>query len=312
MPFCQAILPNSGLGNRLFSWARCSIFAEVNKIPMLAPHWTQFKIGPLLRRESDARIYNNLFVSDPYVKGLVGLWHHLRGTEIPEPEDPQLIDLAKLPSESIVTFRGERERFRHLIGWHQFLGRKLFEITRPRWIREIQKLDEIPIGIHIRRGDFRPQESPDDLMFKGGIRTPLKWFQDVLESIRACARFPVPARIFTDGKAEEIETLLKLPNVRQINTGSAISDLLALSRARILIGSGGSSFSAWASFIGEMPSMTHPGQPLTWFNLSPSNDRFIGEIDPSRDLPQILREQIMAALDHSAPSGQSSKIASGS
>ncbi|HET6266673.1 MAG TPA: hypothetical protein VFG11_03075, partial [Acidobacteriota bacterium] len=204
---------------------------------MLAPHWTQLKIGPLLRGETDSRIYNDLFVSDPYVKGLADVWHRWRGTEVEEPDHFEEMDLSKLPSNAIVTFRGERDRFQPLNGWHQFLGRKLNEIARPKWVKEVQKLDEIPIGIHIRRGDFRSPESPDDLKLKGGIRTPLQWFQDVLELIRANAGAETSAFIFTDGRPEEIEAFFTLPNVKRVATGSAISDLLALSRAKILIAS---------------------------------------------------------------------------
>jgi hypothetical protein len=42
---------------------------------------------------------------------------------------------------------------------------------------------------------------------------------------------------------------------------AAITDLLALSQAKVLVGSG-SGFSMWAAFLGQMPSVWHPGQRL--------------------------------------------------
>src|SRR5229473_2140179 len=59
--YCRAILPRTGLGNRLFPWARCRVFSFTNNVPMLSPRWAQLKIGPLLRGESDLRLYFNLF-----------------------------------------------------------------------------------------------------------------------------------------------------------------------------------------------------------------------------------------------------------
>jgi hypothetical protein len=41
--------------------------------------------------------------------------------------------------------------------------------------------------------------------------------------------------------------------------GSAIADLWALSNANVLVASG-STFSMWASYLGRMPVIWHPGQ----------------------------------------------------
>ena len=67
-----------------------------------------------------------------------------------------------------------------------------------------------------------------------------------------------------------------------MQTGSAISDLLALSRSKFLIGTGSSTFSAWAAYLGQMPAMTRLGNPFSWFNLKNREGRFIGEWDANR------------------------------
>jgi hypothetical protein len=53
--------------------------------------------------------------------------------------------------------------------------------------------------------------------------------------------------------------LLSQENVRRREFGSSIADILALSRSRILIASG-STFSQWASYLGQIPTITHPGK----------------------------------------------------
>src|SRR5689334_20159116 len=60
----------AGLGNLLLPWARCEIFCRQQNIPMLAPQWTQPKIGPVLRGERDKRYYMGLFNNRGYVRGV--------------------------------------------------------------------------------------------------------------------------------------------------------------------------------------------------------------------------------------------------
>src|SRR5438309_1148882 len=83
---CEAVLPRAGLGNRLFPWARCRVFSFASKVPMVSPRWTQLKIGPLLRNESDLRLYFNLFKPGAdEVRGINKL--RLRLFSKTEPED---------------------------------------------------------------------------------------------------------------------------------------------------------------------------------------------------------------------------------
>src|SRR5438874_7065079 len=68
--YAYASLGRTGLGNMLFPWARCEIFAARHCLPILAPQWTQPKIGPLLRSERDWRFYTGLFDNSSYIHGL--------------------------------------------------------------------------------------------------------------------------------------------------------------------------------------------------------------------------------------------------
>jgi hypothetical protein len=161
-----------------------------------------------------------------------------------------------------------------------FLLDELRAVTRPRWLKAADSVRDIAIALHLRHGDFAIPSCPEDLVTKGGIRTPISWFIRSLKLIRDAIGFPAEAVIFSDGTDRDLAELLDCDNVRLVRTGSAISDLLALGRAKVLIGSGGSSFSAWASYLGQMPTITHPGQPLSWFKLSDERG-ILGEFDPS-------------------------------
>ena len=56
-----AVLPNAGLANKLFVWAKAQVFAEVNRLPVYTIGWSYPKIGPLLRGERSMRMYARYF-----------------------------------------------------------------------------------------------------------------------------------------------------------------------------------------------------------------------------------------------------------
>jgi hypothetical protein len=119
--------------------------------------------------------------------------------------------------------------------------------------------------------------------------------------VRARLGASIPAVVTSDGGPDELRPLLDLDNVRQVATGSAIGDLLVLSRAVLLLASG-SSFSAWASYLGRMPTLSHPGQTLDrLFRLKGAAQQFIGEFDPAGDLPEPLLRQLPALMQPALP-----------
>ena len=56
-PVVLARLQNGGLANRLFPWARAIVYSKRFDLGMLPVRWQQAKVGPLLRRETDLRLY---------------------------------------------------------------------------------------------------------------------------------------------------------------------------------------------------------------------------------------------------------------
>ena len=127
MVYCKAILPRAGLGNRLFPWARCCVYSELNHAPMLAVRWWQLKLGPLLRGETDRRFYARLFhPAESDVRRWQSLLIEIRAHRVPEPEDlnwtPSLPDSGR---PALVVFEGECDHFARLHGREEFLKRRL-------------------------------------------------------------------------------------------------------------------------------------------------------------------------------------------
>jgi hypothetical protein len=184
-------------------------------------------------------------------------------------------------------FAGEQERFFHLNGWHEFLRAELRAITRPQWLQAVEEVKDVPIGIHVRMGDFVEDGEPDN----PHRRVPHSWFAQSLKAIRSAVGYPVGAVIVSDGKESELRELLDQEQVTLVRTGSAISDLLVLSNSKVLIASAGSSFSAWAAFLGQMPSIAHPSHSFDWFNLVNQHDYYVGGAEPAR-LPEVFVRQV--------------------
>jgi hypothetical protein len=300
MIVCRARLPHAGLGNRLFPWARCRVFSLATGVPMLATSWTQLTLGPLLRGQRDLRLYHDLFrPTEAEIGGWRRWWLRWSATELPEPAELTSAAGRRPPRGSkhqVVVFAGEQDHFRRLNGWEDVLHAQLRAMTRPRWLRRGDRVAGAPIGIHVRRGDFRDAETAADFRTRGGLRTPISWYVESLEAIREVAGVRAGAFVVSDGTAEELRELLAVPGVLPVATGAAIGDLLALSRSKLLIASGGSTFSAWGAFLGRMPAVAYPGQSLTWFQLDDRPGRYVGEFDPRSRPPPALLDQIGTVL----------------
>jgi hypothetical protein len=253
------------------------IYARTHGVPTLATSWAQLPVGSLLRRDPEPRIYANLFTKG---KGDIGGWRRAyvlsRAKRLPEP-DNLAESLPVAEGLNLVVFSGLGQHFRTLQGWNELIRQELVSITRQFWRQRAETVATPFVGVHVRRGDFNE-----------GIVTPLDWFVRTLSKIRAQLSLSVSAVVTSDGSAAELDALLAMDDVRLVSTGSAIGDLLLLSRSSLLLASG-SSFSAWASYLGQMPTLTHPGQSLArLFQLKGAPGQIIAEFDPCDHAPLPL------------------------
>ena len=299
-----AFARGAGFGNRLFPWARCRLFSRRYGLRMLAPAWTQWRVGPLLRGGVDLLSYPRqillmgLFNGDNYVDGTARAWLAATAPRVAEP--PHWTDWreSSVSRNTIVRFAGYGNLFGDFLEHRETLLKELRTDARPRWLKVADAM-AAPVALNVRCGrDFRQAKNPQEYFNAGALRTPLSWFVRSLEFVRRAAGGPIPAVVVSDGTADELVELLRLPNVTFARPGCAISDLLVLSHARVLIGSGGSSFSAWAAFLSGAPSLTHPGQSLRWFRVGTPDGPFVGDVDPDRP-PEGLEAEIDRAVHRS-------------
>jgi hypothetical protein len=149
------------------------------------------------------------------------------------------------------------------------------------------------VAAHVRLGDF--QAADEDLLRAGSfnMRLPIGWYAAAIERLRSQLG-PFPVRVFSDGEEHDLAPILALADVELVRGRTAITDLFDLSAAACMIASG-STFSTWAAFLGQVPSVWFPGQFRG--SVLDGGDRGVEvEWEPGMELPDALLEEVRARM----------------
>lgn len=245
----------------LVPWARAEVFRARHHLPMLAPRWVLPRLGPLLRRERDTRFYAGQFSPRGYVRGLRKWLALARAQTVDEGRGEELASSGFGPGITVVCFDSYLPWFRGLLAYREHVSRRLHEILSARaGAMASQTPEGLVAAAHIRRGDMRvmrPGQRFDEHQWAWAM--PDEWYLGAIRRVRAIAGGDVPVMLFSDATDEQLAPFLGLPAVRRAPRASAVVDLIRMSRARILITTGTSSFSTWAAFLGGIPSVWYPG-----------------------------------------------------
>ena len=248
-------MSGSGLGNCFYNYFQAVALAERCNARVIVPPWFSVKIGPMLRGQSGKRFYLGMF--KPY-RGDIGGLRKL------------CILLSRYWRRNIVEVDGSRPAAleRGVLNVVTVNSKFTFDGLYPQRDAIRQRIlgivnDPVPpdhcwgrgkfIAVHVRMGEFA--QVSDTKLITGGmdnVRIPLFWYVNLVKKLRAC--YPqMPIFIFSDGKEHELMPLLEL-GATPYRSGSDMTDLLAMSAASILVGSN-STYSRWAVFLGDMPSI---------------------------------------------------------
>ena len=232
-------LLKAGLGNMLFPWADCYLWCKDHEAEMIAPYWTKLRIGPYLRREKDKRSYQRLFKPQDQVSGFKRLF--LLST-VQTCNYEQFKEHVLLRKNTIVKFTN-MECMDRLVGRHEEVKHALISMTRPEYLPA--RFVEPFIAIHVRLGDY---PLPNDTSPKWTSRLPIEWYVAALHQVREVLGGNINAIVFSDGLESELAPLLGMPNVSRSLYTEAITDILALAQASVIIGSC-STFSSWGVYL---------------------------------------------------------------
>ena len=258
---------HTGLGNKLFPWARAKIYAKENGVPMLRQRWVSIRGAGVTRGGIDyMNFLRKIYLFDNFRNDAdeVSALNKPSGAVVVR----SLLEAKNLSqNRGTVVFKWDAEHnFSELAAHHGHIVNKIHAITKDKWKASVDNLTrESHIGLNIRCGnDFAPQSDTSSTYRK----TDILWYVEALAKLRA-RNIKNPAFIVTDGPASILGNFKGIANVHYIQTGAAIADLLLLSRASILLGCGPSSFSAWAGFLGGMPTFTSAATPACKYKIPP-------------------------------------------
>jgi hypothetical protein len=268
--YAHPVLMRAGLANMLMPWGRAIVWAHENDAPALAPRWFKLRLGPYRRLESDKRRYERCFTTSGYVTGLERTAALMLGTRIPEGAE-----LPRTGSPAVVRFEGLGSYLDPLLSHHELLDHRLRQMTRPELL---PPSDGDFVGVHVRLGDYPT-----------AWRVPIEWYAEAVRELSAQLGRNVAVRVFSDGRNEELEPLLRLPDVTRAPERAAVTDMLELSQAACIVASP-STFSAWAGFLRQSPMLWPPGRSMRshtnqntwrsheWDARSPLPERMLTEV----------------------------------
>ena len=288
---------NYGLAHSLLAWARCRVWCDRNRVPMLAPSWLRLRgrIGPIIRGERDSRQYHRLFHFPGYVRGL-RRWHALASYPRVAAEAAALPHLLEGGERRLVVFSNrmsdnEETHVHEVIGHGAELRTALATITRPRYLPK--PATGRHVAIHVRMGDFSVPPSLDALR-RGAknSRIATEWYGAMLNGLRERIG-PLPAVVYSDGSDESLSELLTLPQVQRSPRQPSVTDLLGIAQSQLVISSG-SGFSMWGAFLANAPRICFTGQRFT--RVLPANAAL--DLEPEcesvADLPEAFIEHVLA------------------
>lgn len=227
--------PGPGLGNLLFPIGRAVIALKPDDI-IVTPTLRQFKVGPWLRGERDARTYGNV------TSGRTGReWVEWFGAKA---LDAGIVDSLRVGQfrYKLKAYSGVGRQFHDLEGG----SKAILNFLMSRCISPPDRSPEI--GVHIRQGDFI---DPPPGVHGQSYRVPLYWYRKAVDAAkiksRDCGR---RVTIFTDGDHESITEYFQGIDFEFDQSPNALSSILRLSKSKVIVGSR-STFSLWASFLSD-------------------------------------------------------------
>jgi hypothetical protein len=257
---------NTGLGNKLFPWALAKIFSEQNNVKMVNQTWISIRGAAVTRGGIDySKILRKIYLMDNFCNeqsnNEVGIANVLFKKKCLIDTLSEANNLKNL-FEGVIVFSSRAEHnFFEMYGYQEFIKQKILAITKEKW--KNLNIPEKFIGINIRSGnDF---QSPGNILSQHR-KTDMLWFVNSMNELRN-RNIKIPALIISDGSEFILKNFANIDNVYYLSNKSAISDLLVLMNASILLGSGASSFSAWAAFLSQAPYFSSPVTPFDKYQI---------------------------------------------
>ena len=274
--FVYPDLPQTGLANMLFVWARARVACDTLNAAMIPPQWFKpFRVGPLLRREKSFRYYLQDFRPSNFSP-----WKKIRlltfAVKFSEEEIKNFyLEYTNINQDCVVIIEGNKEHFYPILSKRDLIYQSLIDISSDMVKNSFEKMkQENYIGVHVRRGDFKIVNQ----------MIPIDWYVKTCRFTRHLVGESVAIKIFSDASKSELKDLLNLPNTTLAEGNPALLDIFLLSNSKILIGTSMSTFSLWASYLGGCTTIWSPLSPGVYGYGLHTNQHIVSDWNGHYDL----------------------------
>ena len=243
-------LSGVGLGNSFFSYFHAFVLAKQSAGHLIRPAWPSLKLGTWLRQERSKRTYIELFRPLPdEVSGLKKARLFVCTRNRNEIEVYKNC-ITKVKTGTINNVKVKEFTFNGLREHRNDIRFRVLTLLRTRGRSEWKQMRYI--GVHVRLGDFATAKDKSQALKNTNTRIPLEWYINVVAALRA--RYPeYEIRLFSDGHPSELKPLLSTGVTLHCGESDA-EDLIALASSSLVVASL-STFSEWAVFLGNQPSI---------------------------------------------------------
>jgi len=237
--------PGPGLGNLLLPISRALIGSIRYQGIFIHPTIPQLKIGPIIRRETDKRVYWSILKarSVSQWKDFLRIWSVPNRCGEMHAYD---VDSCLIPKTSrVIRYEGLKNYFHDLEGFEM----EIYDWISKNTLPEAPQISPPDVVVHIRQGDFS-EYNPHNV--DTCYQTPFDWYADAIKlATKASTRSNDPVLLLTDGFHQDVARQIDLNNYVLPPSGyTALQTILLGAKAKILIASK-STFSMWMRFLGK-------------------------------------------------------------
>lgn len=281
-------LAGPGLGNLMLIYFRAWLVAKERGYAFIWPTWPSIKPGAYLRREKDKRFYADLFRNrSGYIDGLKKQRLIRRRDAVTV--NARAYDYSRIGGDSVILYKYFHMDFEDLVPHVDEIREEIVRNLSRKSRRGLEGDMSRCVNIHVRLGDFAVNTNALNAG-RDNMRIEIGWYAAIVRKLKDILGESVAFNVFSDGSDEELGELLAIPGVRRVFYGNSLADILALSRAPLMVASG-SSFSLWARFLGQCSSISYPNQ-IKDHVLKPGSDGFEIECAQDAELPDAAKDTI--------------------
>ncbi len=227
----------------LLVWARASVFAHLNHLPLVTSSWWSFRPGAWRRNENKKRLYWGYFKESSFWSRLAIALNKFQYPVIKEPAVKKITG-DEAAGKKIYQFDQviiADDLFASIRDYRDLVRDRIYKILMPSLLTQLNRYEPPIISVHIRRGDFK----------LGNPVTPQSFFIDCIKQVRSAANENWEVTVFTDADANEINEVLALPAVKLAPPKPDILDILLMSKSKVIVLSQSSTFSYWGAFLSD-------------------------------------------------------------